>query len=401
MTGAVCTANGFPVVAGVISRPRIGAWRADLRVSSDGAGLAGRVQIQLGPDLRLTGRARRQGEFVDSTYARVVGGAGGLAGPFGPRGYRAVPLRVPLVDILSAAGETLAASADPAALSTPLDFWQARASSCAEALAALLDAAKVAAWRVLADGTVWVGAEQWPATAQASGTWDQLELEPALGRATLAIDAPVLAPGEVLAGRRISYVEHQVDGSRVRHHVWFEDAGATAGDRVKGPLAAFTRSLAARMDYAAAWPARVVQQNADGTLDLQPDDPRWSGLQKVPIDYGVPGVSAQIAPGSRVLLTFAAANPAAPRATVWESSSISSLTVTASTKVVVSAPAVELGAGALQGAGLGAALKAHLAALKAWADALVLPTPVGPAGPPTVPSPSVPTVESSSVKVTS
>src|SRR5947199_8556008 len=84
------------------------------------------------------------------------------------------------------------------------------------------------------------------------------------------------------------------------------------------------------MDYLASYPATAVTQNGDGTLEIQPDDSRLPSLSSVPIRYGVPGVSAQIANGGRVLLAFAGGDPAKPIATVWESSSVLSLAVTAS-----------------------------------------------------------------------
>jgi hypothetical protein len=85
--------------------------------------------------------------------------------------------------------------------------------------------------------------------------------------------------------------------------------------------------------------------------------------------------------------------------TLWDSASVSRLTVTA-TDVVVNAATVELGSGALQGAGLGANLASHLAALKTWLESHTHPTAVGPTSIPiALPSPTIPTVESAHVKV--
>jgi hypothetical protein len=80
------------------------------------------------------------------------------------------------------------------------------------------------------------------------------------------------------------------------------------------------------VDFFAQYAATVIAQNADGTLELQPDDPRLPGLSGVPIRYGVPGLAAKVAPASRVLVGFEAGSPAHPIATVWESASIISLT---------------------------------------------------------------------------
>lgn len=59
---------------------------------------------------------------------------------------------------------------------------------------------------------------------------------------------------------------------------------------------------------------------------------------------------------------------------------------------------IELG-GADQAVALGDAIASYLASLKTWLDALILPSAAGPAGPPAVPSPTVPDVTSSAVKV--
>lgn len=104
-----------------------------------------------------------------------------------------------------------------------------------------------------------------------------------------------------------------------------------------------------RVDYLGAYPCVAVTQNGDGTLELQPDDARLPPLSSVPIRYGVPGVSATVANGGRVMVEFAGADPAKPFASVWESASITALTLG--------------GPGGMQGIGLGVNLRAELDAL--------------------------------------
>ena len=112
-------------------------------------------------------------------------------------------------------------------------------------------------------------------------------------------------------------------------------------------LEAFVRQVfGQRLDFLAAYPARAVLQNADGTLELVPDDSRLPTYKKVPIRYGVPGVTATIAAGARVLLEFAGGDPRKPIATVWESASVTAITF-AGTTVNLGGPS------GLQGAGLG------------------------------------------------
>jgi hypothetical protein len=124
------------------------------------------------------------------------------------------------------------------------------------------------------------------------------------------------------------------------------------GNRIVGP----------RVDYLASYPATAVTQNGDGTLEIQPDDSRLPSLSSVPIRYGVPGVSAQIANGGRVLLAFAGGDPAKPIATVWEAASVVSLTVAAS--------AIHLGAGATEALVKGTSYAGHMGQLATAATAL-------------------------------
>jgi hypothetical protein len=95
-------------------------------------------------------------------------------------------------------------------------------------------------------------------------------------------------------------------------------------DRAKAGLAAFIRSvvgnliIGANVDRLALYPAKVATQNADGTLELQPDDSRLPPYSNVPIRYGVPGVTATVPNGARALLTWAGGDPQKPIVVGWE-----------------------------------------------------------------------------------
>jgi hypothetical protein len=118
-------------------------------------------------------------------------------------------------------------------------------------------------------------------------------------------------------------------------------------DRAKAAFEALVRGVLPDLDFLARYPARVVKQNGDGTLELIPDDARIPGMSKVPIRYGVPGIRATVAPGARVLLGFAGGNRDAPEAELWESASVLKLEVTA-TAVEVTATTVEVSAQTVQ-----------------------------------------------------
>jgi hypothetical protein len=117
-------------------------------------------------------------------------------------------------------------------------------------------------------------------------------------------------------------------------------------DRMKGVLAAWVRGLFARIDYLALYPSKVVGQNGDGTLELQPDDARLPGLSNVPVRLGIPGTTVEVQAGARVLLGFEAGDPARPVATLWEGGPLVKVTVVASGELVLDGATVLVGHGA-------------------------------------------------------
>ena len=118
-------------------------------------------------------------------------------------------------------------------------------------------------------------------------------------------------------------------------------------DRILGPIAALVRRLTSHVDYYAQYPAQVIVQAADGTLDVQPEDPRVPPMQGVPIRYGLPGVTVKVAPGGRVLLGFEGGNPQRPIVTLWDFASVTEITVTATGTVNINGGAIVLNGGTL------------------------------------------------------
>ena len=86
-----------------------------------------------------------------------------------------------------------------------------------------------------------------------------------------------------------------------------------------------------RLDHLALYPCTVVAQRSDKTLDLQPDDARVPPCGGVPIRHGLPGVTVTVPAGGRVLLGYAGGNPALPYATLWESGTVTAISINGST----------------------------------------------------------------------
>lgn len=101
------------------------------------------------------------------------------------------------------------------------------------------------------------------------------------------------------------------------------------------------RLVVPRLDPLALYPATVAAQGEDGAVDLRPDDARWGqGLAAVPIRHGLPGVTARVKVGARVLLGFEGGDVRRPYCSLWEPGSLEALTIEASVSVRVDAPEI-------------------------------------------------------------
>ena len=216
--------GGFDVCAATLVMPRVGAWHLDAVVDSDGAPLSGAVTINIADStLTLSGTVLRSDTYLAMVRARIVGGAGGLSTIAQPKYYQQAGRYKPTVqlvlgDLLKGAGETLSGTADAPTLATPLLAWTTLGVPTFMMLDALMRAAPAnTVWRVLPDGTHWIGPETWP-TAQLE--YDFVEYVPEENKFELAPTAPTLLPGVTLDGVKVGSCEHHITGSSVRTTVW-------------------------------------------------------------------------------------------------------------------------------------------------------------------------------------
>jgi len=210
---ALFSCSGAAVLRGVVSFPARGVWFAEL-VLDTAAAPTGPVVIEAS-GMALTGVARG-GSAYGRTAVRVVGGHGGHRRTLSPKAFRGVPLRLPLADALGELGEAVAATSTPAVLTARLPVWGRQATRLGEELDALADAAS-ATWRVLDDGSTWVGVETW---AESTLEHRVIDVAPAEGRRVLAVDAYSLRPGVMLDGARVSRVTYRITPERVRVEVY-------------------------------------------------------------------------------------------------------------------------------------------------------------------------------------
>lgn len=316
------TVNGFPVVRGSITIPRIGVWQADLLVDTEGLGTGDRVSIDVGDGLVMAGTVAKGGDVRQLSKIHVVGGAGGLSNLAKVKFYRSPLLRVVAGDLARDAGETIATDLGTAGTFVLSPAWTTDNAPTGKVIAALVAAAPTGTvWRMRTDGTLWIGEETWP-TVELDGV--ELEVMPDNDRALLGPFLPTLQPGTVLNGQRIDYVVHRLERGQVRTEVCFHDeARPVATDRVKDSFQALVKNLAGGTFYA-RFRYRVVKQSEDlKSVDCipDPDTKEMSGLTNVPIKLGIPGMKvglAKIKPNAFVLVGFENHDPRRPFVAEWE-----------------------------------------------------------------------------------
>ena len=135
-------------------------------------------------------------------------------------------------------------------------------------------------------------------------------------------------------------------------------SGTASRDPERNPIEAIILALVEPLvRYTRAYRASVVVQRADGTLDLRLEDRRASIADPsgVPI-RGLPGVSVKVKPGTLVLLEYEHHGASlmrwsqpSPIATLFGTDGLDEIKITASTRVEIDAPEVDLTASASRG----------------------------------------------------
>ncbi len=300
--------------------PRVGQWTADVTLDAD-AGPSGACSLSL-DGRTYAGHVVRGAVYAGAWRGRIVGSAGLLADA-PATALQGATLALVLRDLAGAVGITLAA--DTGALDAAAPRWHRHTGPASQAVADIARAAGYA-WRVRPDGTLWLGADTWSTVTPASPV-DVLDELPEAGRIALAGDTLDIAPGQTLALRgrdpvRVGCVEHRATADDVQTVVVAEREGGTLLAALERLLSRLTR----RVDYTALWPARVVAQQGNGSLDLVPDSPRVAPCQGVPYRT-LRGLSVDVPAGARVLLGYEGGDPAQPYALAWELGSATAVRV--------------------------------------------------------------------------
>ena len=88
-------------------------------------------------------------------------------------------------------------------------------------------------------------------------------------------------------------------------------------DRLGAAFDQCVESALPSVDYAAWYNCQVVSQNADGSVDLQPNVSYIPSQKNIQLLFPFPGVKITVQEGAQVLLGWSNGDPAYPVAALW------------------------------------------------------------------------------------
>lgn len=333
------------VVQARVVLPRIGVWYSELTV--DAETLPSGLQTFRTADgaLTLTGTARadRSALFAGRAEILLIGGRDGLSTLLEPREYSDPTVRILLEDICRETGEQLSSDIDPGLLSGNLARWTRREIVAGSAVADIAHALGCS-WRILNDGSLWIGVETWP-NVEIPG--DIIDEHPRDASWALQVETlfATIAPGTTWDGRQVSIVEHRATADQATTLAWFEPGTPRlpdARDRLKAGLDALISNVTRASQYHALYPATVLGQAGDGSVDLQLDSPTLPALVQVPLRPTSPGTLVKVSSGARCLVAFEGGAPNGPVVVAWETSD-------KQTEHTFDVPSLKIGTGATRG----------------------------------------------------
>lgn len=301
--------------------PYIGNWTSHLVLADSPDTLpSGRVTLDY-HGLSCKGYLLRIGTSEGQTSALVVGGAGGLWKVLDAKYYDNQPaMRLPLQEILSAAGESLADSSTPSVLSATLPSWPRRQDQAGHLLDTLADTAG-ALWRVLPEGAVFFGTDTPLLPIQnyiEDKDWQLLRTDPEwLLQEIAPLTRAGVVPGLRFGLGTVARVHYEDDGDRFVARIWYLGEGG-ADDPVVAGIRALAREEMRGTVWHSHFGGEVVQQRGDGTLDVQMDDRRLPPVTSRPLLVPIPGAALDVAPGSRCQVAFAGGDPQQPFVQLYE-----------------------------------------------------------------------------------
>jgi len=303
--------DGIPLVECHLIIPKIGAWIAnDVLVDTDTPLSLGQAVTMNFMDRTFKGTVLDTGVFEGYQRCTIIGGSGKLSSYLESTPYNSTTVGQVLRDIARKTSHTVSTSIDQTLLNSNLASWNIIRMKAALAITKLLSEIG-AIWRILTDGTLWIGKEVYtPLNAQ---DFTVLEEFPEEARWDIYNEDYLIDPLTSLSGNNIQQVEYFVKDNELKMSVYFTDTYADSTDKLT--------DQSDNILYNSTYRCQVVTQHSDGTLDLIPNPDNIlikNGFVNVPIIYPFPGMTIQVPAGTFCYVQFMNGDPQYPRVIGWD-----------------------------------------------------------------------------------
>jgi hypothetical protein len=306
------TINDQPITRGEIRLFEQGDWFADVATNS-GERIPNGTRVTIVAETLTLSGAIVRGDITESVGRYQVAGRPEWDTRIVPRAYGsagAVLLKTVLGDI---ARDALGASWASLVVMPPaasLDRQYERRGTRGDVQVTAADALNLLGvpWYVRADGiTVFAARPTGTVTTE-----ERVLLEyrnDAIGyRVVNCEDPAAFAPGLTFDGETIGEVVLALTGDDIKLHVWTRAASTSFGEAILR----WVRRLMPRVELQGVFSYVTVGGSSSGRHDLRSTKSRHLPDVKLADSWGAAGVSAELAPGTRVLLAFADGDPSSP-----------------------------------------------------------------------------------------
>lgn len=235
----------------------------------------------------------------------IIGGKG-LNKVLDQKQYQSVIVKNILDDIARETSHTISSSISTNILNQTLPAWiriKSRAKECLETLTNYIDCI----WQVLPDGTLWIGKQEYKVSNTTIEVLDRFDQ-----KWVVYNEEVLLRPLISILGNNVKKVEYNLDSDELSATLLFFD-----------PIEAIYDIGSQEMIniYRSTYRCRVVNQNSDGSLDLQPDPPNKlfdNGLSGIKYCPPIPNLKLKVKVGTYCILQFLNGDPSYPRVIAWD-----------------------------------------------------------------------------------
>ena len=309
------TINNNPIIEVKLTLPKNGVWLAANCIidSVDELSINQKVQMKF-LDTTFNGTVVDTGVFQGFLRATIVGGTGNMAKMIESKAYKGLPAGQVIRDIGALTGHSIADSSDKDILNFVLSRWDKLKAKASDLIESLLKVTG-GTWRILPDGSLWVGKEVY--TPLNPNDYLVINKTPSEAKWSIYNESTLVQPFTSLEDNNIFRVEYEIIHSELFCTIFFAE---TFGDSITA-LAEQSKEIL----YNKIYRCRVVQQKQDDTLDLLPDpiiEEIKNGISDVPILTPFPGMRMLVPVGSHCFVFFANGDPRYPRVCSWESSTV-------------------------------------------------------------------------------